>query len=248
MELGAAPKQTGDISKLNRYANIIACNINIPQFLIEFLYLSVFIRKGVFPMSVKQYAAIIESRRHVHASLLPAFDEIAQSCVAIAQGRGTGNAFSSLQSYLDERVIAGGVPRQRRSILLAIHDMAEDKEAPLALQRKALAQLIMLQMLPLPNLTLYRDIATAILRMEVVMRLSAQAPKEWKSEPVLTPASMHHWEALRQWCQSSVQTVSVGLAGFRATLPMLHAPRLSLLALSGMRYHRPSGFRAAIST
>jgi hypothetical protein len=201
-------------------------------------------------MKFNQYAAIVERRRHVQESLLPVFDEIVQSCVKIAQGgRGTGNAFSSLQSYLDERVIAGGVSCQRRSVLLAVHDMIEDREAPLVLQRKALAQLMLSQMNPIPKLTLYRDIATAILRMEAFMRQSAaQAPKAQQREPVLTPASLHHLEDLRQWVHSSVEAVSVGLAGFRAGLPVLHAPRLSLLALSGLRYQRPSGFRAAIST
>ena len=196
-------------------------------------------------MKFKQYEAIVERRRHVHASLLPVFDEIARSCVKIAQGgRGTGNAFSSLQSYLDERVIAGGVSCQRRSVLLAVHDMIEDREAPLVLQRKALAQLILLQMHPVPKLTLYRDIATAILRMEAVMRMSAaQAPREQQREPVLIPASLPHWEDLRVWVHSSAEAVSVGLAGFRVVLPDLHAPRLSLLALSGLRY-----YRAAIST
>jgi hypothetical protein len=127
--------------------------------------------------------------------------------------------------------------------------MLEDKEAPLVLQRKALAQLIMLQMHPIPKLTHYRDIATAILRMEAVMRQSAaQAPKVPQREPVLTPASVHHLEELRQWVQSSVESVSMGLAGFRAILPVLHAPSLSLLALSSLRYHRPAGLRAAIST
>ena len=201
-------------------------------------------------MKVKLYEAIVERRRHVHASLLPVFDEIVQSCVKIAQGgRGIGNAFSSLQSYLDEGVIAGGVSCQRRTVLLTVHDMIEDREAPLVLQRKALAQLILLQMHPVPKLTLYRDIATAILRMEAVMRQSAaQAPKEQKPEPILTPASLHHWEDLRQWVHSSVETASVGLAGFRAAMPVLHAPRLSLPALGGLLYYLPSGLRAAIST
>ena len=169
-------------------------------------------------MKFNQYAAIIEGRRHVQASLLPDFDEIVQSCVKIAQSaRGTGSAFSSLQSYLDGRSIAGGVSCQRRTVLLAVHDMIEDREAPLVLQRKALAQLILLQMHPVPKLTLYRDIATAILRMEAVMRQSAaQAPKEQQREPVLTPASLHHLEDLRQWIHSSAEAVSVGLAGFRA--------------------------------
>ncbi len=200
-------------------------------------------------MKFNQYAAIVERRREVHASLLPTFDEIVQSCVKIAQAaRGIGNAFSSLQSYLDEGVIAGGVSCQRRSVLLAVHDMIEDREAPLALQRKALAQLILLQMHPVPKLTLYRDIATAILRMEAVMRLSAaQAPQEQQREPVLTPASLHHLEDLRQWVHSSAEAVSAGLASFRAVLPVIHAPGLSLLALS-VRYQRPSGLRAVIST
>ncbi|HWJ17428.1 MAG TPA: hypothetical protein VNR65_01750 [Geobacterales bacterium] len=132
---------------------------------------------------------------------------------------------------------------------MTVHDMIEDREAPLVLQRKDLAQLIMLQMNPVPKLTLYREIATAILRMEAVMRQSAaQAPQEQKPEPILTPATLHHWEDLRQWVHSSVEAASVGLAGFRAAMPVLHAPRLSLLALSGLRYYRPSGFRAAIST
>ena len=201
-------------------------------------------------MKFNQYTAIVERRRHVQASLLPAFDEIVQSCVKIAQGgRGTGNAFSSLQSYLDGRVIAGGVSCQRRSVLLAVHDMIEDREAPLVLQRKAVAQLILLQMHPVPKLTLYRDIATAILRMEAVMRQSAaQAPKEQQREPVLLPAGLPHWEDLRGWVHSSAEVVSVGLVSFRAVLPVLHAPSLSLLALSGLRYPRPSGFRAAITT
>ena len=190
-------------------------------------------------MKFKQYEAIVEKRRHVHASLLPAFDEIVQSCVKIAQaGRGTGNAFSSLQSYLDERVIAGGVSCQRRSVLLAVHDMIEDREAPLALQRKALAQLILLQMHPVPKLTLYRDIATAILRMEAVMRLSAaqapqapQAPQEQKREPILVPASLPRWEDLREWVHSSAETVSVGIAFVTVRL----RPKYPLLQLN---FHR----------
>jgi hypothetical protein len=156
-------------------------------------------------MNLKLYMAVVERRRHVQESLLPVFDEIAQTCIKIAQGRrGTGNPFSSLQNYLDGRIIIGEVSCQRRSILLAIHDMAQDREAPLALQRKALAQLIALQINPIPKLTLYRDVATAILRMEAVMRLSAaQAPKERKREPILISASLRHWEDLRQWGQSS---------------------------------------------
>jgi hypothetical protein len=202
-------------------------------------------------MIVKQYEAIVERRRHVQTSLLPVFDEIAQTCIKLARG-GQGG-INPLQSYLDGRISIDGATCSRRSVLLAIHDMAQDSEAPLALQRKALAQLMMLQMLPIPKLSLYRDIATAILRMEVVIRsAAAQAPKEQKPEPILSPATAAHWEDVREWVRSSVDALSVGLAGVRAAMPVLHAPRLSALALSGlryqMRYYRPASLRAAVST
>ncbi len=61
----------------------------------------------------------------------------------------------------------------RRAILLAIHDMKDDLEAPLALQERTLAQLLSLKVWPKPELKLYRDIATALLRMEVVIRSTA---------------------------------------------------------------------------
>jgi hypothetical protein len=61
--------------------------------------------------------------------------------------------------------------------------MKEDLEAPLALQKRALAGLMSLKVRPAPQLQLYRDIATAILRMEVVIRSTArQAMKKALSE------------------------------------------------------------------
>ncbi len=211
-------------------------------------------------MIVKQYEAIVERRRHVQASLLPAFEEIAQICLKLARG-GQGS-INSLQSYLDGTIIIGGSPRSRRSLLLTIHDMAQDREAPLALQRKALAQLIMLQMNPIPKLTLYRDLATVLLRMEAFMRQSAaQAVKEAKRQPLHSFANMLQWEDLRERYHSTVEAVSVGLNGLRDTLPVLqaprlpviqvprlpgfHLPRLSELTLSGLRY--ASSLRAVIS-
>ena len=246
---------SGSLSVALRNAAIItACAVSVLQFLIEILYVLGSAKKGVFPMNFYLYGPVVERRRHVQASLLPVFDEIAQACVKIAQGgRGTGNAFSSLQSYLDGTVTAGGVSCSRRSVVLAIHDMAQDREAPLALQRKALAQLIMLQMHPIPKLTLYRDIAMALLRMEVVMRqLAARAPVEQEREPILSSAGMLVWEDVQQRVHASVEAVSLGLAGVRAALPQLHAPNLSSLMLSGLRYlpnfNGASGHRAAIST
>jgi len=102
-------------------------------------------------------------------ALLPAFDEIAQTFLRTAHG----NVYNSLQSYLDGRVAIDGASFTRRAILLAIHDMKDDLKAPFALQETALAELRWLKVRPTPELELYRDVATALLRMEVVLRSTA---------------------------------------------------------------------------
>ena len=117
------------------------------------------------------YSCASENRRphHYHAGLLSAFDEIAQTFLKTAHGK----VHSSLQRYLDGAVAIGRAHFTRRAILLAIHDMKEDLEAPWALQEAALAELLSLKVRPAPELRLYRDIATALLRMEVVIRATA---------------------------------------------------------------------------
>ena len=115
------------------------------------------------------YVAVAEARRPFQVRLLSAFDEIAETYLKAARGR----AHTSLQSYLDGVFAIGGAYFTRRAILLAIHDMKEDLAAPLALQEGALAELLSLKVWPTPELRLYRDIATALLRMEVVIRFQA---------------------------------------------------------------------------
>jgi hypothetical protein len=114
--------------------------------------------------------AVAEARRPFQVRLLSAFDEIAQTYLKAARG----SAHTSLQSYLDGVVAIGGAYFTRRAILLAIHDMKEDLAAPLALQEGALGELLSLKVWPAPKLRLYRDIATALLRMEVVIRFQAR--------------------------------------------------------------------------
>jgi hypothetical protein len=59
--------------------------------------------------------------------------------------------------------------------------MKEKQEAPPALQSKTLSSLDLLNVRPVPQVIFYDDIATALLRMEVVIRLEAmQAPVESK--------------------------------------------------------------------
>ena len=108
------------------------------------------------------------------SSLLSTFEEIAQTFLSSVNGeRGNGKVFTSLQDYLDGSVLINGAYCSRRAVLLAIHDLKEELEAPSALQSKTLAKLELLNVRPLPQVTYYGDIATAILRMEVVIRLEA---------------------------------------------------------------------------
>ena len=79
---------------------------------------------------------------------------------------------------MDGGVAIDGAYFTRRAILLAIHDMKDNLKAPIALQETALAELLSLKVRPTPELKLYRDIATALLRMEVVLRSTAMQAVE----------------------------------------------------------------------
>ena len=120
--------------------------------------------------------AMAESRRPFQVSLLSEFDEIARTFLKAARG----SAHTSLQGYLDGRVAIGNAYFTRRKVLLAIHDMKEDLAAPPALQERVHAKLASLKVRPAPELRLYRDIATALLRMEVVMRFQAVRDRDNK--------------------------------------------------------------------
>lgn len=110
----------------------------------------------------------------LQSSLLSKFQEVAQSFLTMSGGeRGNKKAFAALQDYLDGSELVDGAYCRRRTVLLAIHDMKEDREAPASLQNKTLALLRSLDIRPLPPVKCYRDIATALLRLEVVIRLEA---------------------------------------------------------------------------
>ena len=108
------------------------------------------------------------------SSLLSTFEEIAQTFLSSVSGeRGNGKLFTFLQDYLDGSVLINGAYCSRRIVLLAVHDMKDKQEAPPALQSKTLSKLDLLNVRPVPQVIFYDDIATAILRMEVVIRLEA---------------------------------------------------------------------------
>ena len=125
-------------------------------------------------MNDKEVLTEAEERRRRQSSLLSTFEEIAQTSLSSVSGeRGNGKVFTSLQDYLDGSVLINGAYCRRRTVLLAIHDMKDEREAPPALQNKTLSKLELLHLRPVPQVIFYDDIATAILRMEVVIRLEA---------------------------------------------------------------------------
>jgi hypothetical protein len=125
-------------------------------------------------MNEKEVMTEAEERRRLQSSLLSKFEEIAQAFLnMLSSERGNGSVFASLQDYLDGAVLVNGAYCRRRTVLLSIHDMKDDREAPASLQSSTLAKLDSLNVRPLPQTKFYRDIATAILRMEVIVRLEA---------------------------------------------------------------------------
>jgi hypothetical protein len=125
-------------------------------------------------MNEKESMTDTDGRRRLQSSLLSKFEEIAQTFLNMLTGeRGNGKVFTSLQDYLDGSELVDGAYCRRRTVLLATHDMKEELEAPAALQSNTLAKLQSLEIRPVPQVRFYRDIATALLRIEVVIRLEA---------------------------------------------------------------------------
>jgi hypothetical protein len=124
-------------------------------------------------MNEKDVLTEVEERRRGQSNLLSTFEEIAQTFLNAVSERRNGTVFTSLQDYLDGSVLINGAYCRRRTILLATHDLKEELEAPSALQSETLVKLELLHLRPVPQVIFYQDIATAILRMEVVIRLEA---------------------------------------------------------------------------
>src|SRR6516165_5053660 len=101
--------------------------------------------KGMPSMSEKKVLTEIDERRRRQSSLLSIFEEIAQTFLNSVSGeRGNGTVFTSLQEYLDGSVLIGDAYCRRRTVVLTIHDLKEELEAPPTLQSKTLAKLELL--------------------------------------------------------------------------------------------------------
>ena len=100
-------------------------------------------------MNDKEVLTEAEERLRRQSSLLSTFEEIAQTFLSSVSGeRGNGKVFTSLQDYLDGSVLINGAYCRRRTVLLAIHDMKDEREAPPALQSKTLSKLELLHCTP----------------------------------------------------------------------------------------------------
>ena len=158
-------------------------------------------------MDSNELPADAEACRRLQASILASFNEIAQTYLNAMRGkRVTAEIFASLQKYLDGTAVIHGTRFRRRGVLLAVHDIREKIEAPVTLQRTTKTQSMSLKMQPLPEIKYCSDVATAILRIEVVIRQAAnQAPQAQERQPLpslLTmaqqfdyPPRLHVWLA-----------------------------------------------------
>ncbi len=117
---------------------------------------------------------------------LPLFDQIAQGFLKAAASRKKSGLFA-VMNYLDDAVMIDGALYTRRAVVLAMEDLKQQIEAPSTLQSETRAQMCMLDLDPIPELKFYRDIATAILRMDASLHqnLRIRAPEALNPGPVL---------------------------------------------------------------
>ncbi len=141
-------------------------------------------------MDRNEFTTAAEERRRTETGLLSEFEQIAQTFLdAVSSDSRSDKILVSLQDYLDGTVRIREFNHRRRAVLLAVHDMIEEREAPLSLQSEALTKLKLLKVNPTPEVRLYQDIATALLKMEVVVRLrTAQAVRTLGEAGRLPPA------------------------------------------------------------
>ena len=125
----------------------------------------------------KEAAARTGTGHGVHAGRLPLFDQIAQGFLnTLFSHEASGSA---CLSYLDGKVKIDGATYTRRLVVLAIEDLKQQIEAPLSLRSEARELMMLLRLDPIPELKLYRDLATAILRIDAALHLSRISRTAW---------------------------------------------------------------------
>ena len=100
---------------------------------------------------------------------LAIFESIAAGFLrALASRNETGDC----AVYLDGADTVDGASYRRRALVLAVEDLKQQIEAPAPLVSEASSVIELLKLNPAPELKLYPDIATAILRIDAVLQLA----------------------------------------------------------------------------
>lgn len=120
----------------------------------------------------KEAVNTAEARQSFSAGRLPLFDQIAQGFLKNLANELQANEPLASLSYLDGKVKIDGILYTRRDVVLAIEDLKQHIEAPLPLRSEAYFQMKLLKLTPVPEMKLYRDLATAILRIDSALHLN----------------------------------------------------------------------------
>ncbi len=120
----------------------------------------------------KQPAASTGAGRSSYDGQLPLFDQIAQGFLKELSSHKPGIHVPACLDYLDGTIKIGSDWYARRSMILAIEDLKHQIEAPQPLRREVLEFMKLLELAPIPELKLYRDVATAILRIDAALHLN----------------------------------------------------------------------------
>ncbi len=120
-----------------------------------------------------------EARQRIYAG--PLFDQIARGFLESVASHQ--EELSYCLNYLDDEVKIDGAWYPRRAVVLAMEDLKQQIDAPLTLQNEARAQMRLLKFNSIPELKLYRDIATAILRMDAALRLTKRRQDAFNRRP-----------------------------------------------------------------
>lgn len=106
----------------------------------------------------------------LNANRLELFSQIVQgllSTLAVA-----GREAPDCRGYLDGKVKIDGGLYPRRLVVLAIEDLKQQVVAPLPLRSEVYELMKHRELEPIPELKLYRDLATAILRVDAALHLA----------------------------------------------------------------------------
>jgi hypothetical protein len=120
----------------------------------------------------KQAAIREETGRSSYGGQLPLFDQIVRGFLKELSNHKAGVQAASRLEYLDGRISIAGQWCSRRTLILAIEDLKDQIEAPQLLRREVRDFMKLLGFDHIPELKMYRDVATAIMRIDAALHLS----------------------------------------------------------------------------